>query len=100
MENKIKYLPLGAFALYFLKVSLQPVTLTEAAILLILGSIAAFYEFKSADKKLANLEQRLIDQEKEFKALKEFYSKDIDSVKSHIASIKLSTGYRTQGPKI
>lgn len=99
MENKIKYLPMGAFVLYFLKICLQPVTLTDAAVLLILGSIASFYEFKSAGNKMIGLEARLTAQEKEFSDLKAFYSKDIDSVKSHIASIKLSTGYRTQGLK-
>lgn len=94
MENKIKYLPLGAFALYFLKISLQPVTLTEAAILLILGTIAAFYEFKSTNKKILDLESQIQNQQK----LIEEKFRDLDGVKSQVAGIKLAANYRTQQP--
>lgn len=92
MESKVKYLPLGAFALYFLKVSLQPVTLTEAAILLILGSVAAFYEFKSTNKKILDLEAQIKNQQK----LIEDKFREFEGVKSQVAGIKLASNYRTQ----
>jgi len=94
METKVKYFPLGAFALYFLKISLQPVTLTEAAILLILGSIAAFYEFKSTNKKILDLESQVLNHQK----LIEEKFKELDGVKSQVAGIKLASNYKTQTP--
>lgn len=92
MQNYLKYIPMGLFAVYFLKVCLQPVTMTEAAILLILGSVAAFYEFKSNDKKILELEAQIKNQQ----ILIESRFKEFDGVKSQVASIKLASNYRTQ----
>lgn len=85
-----KSIPLVAFCLYFLKISILPSGYTEASILLILGSLAAFFEFKSNDKLVQALEDKLNQQQKEL----DLKSKDIESIKSHIASMKLSSSLR------
>lgn len=93
--EKLKYIPLGLFSVYFLKISLQTATLSDAAILLILGSIAAFYEFKSNDKKLLELESQI----SEIQKTTDLKLKDLDGVKSQVASIKLANNYKTQQAK-
>lgn len=93
--NKVKIIPLGTFLLYFIKVCLQPVTLTEAAILLILGVVASFYEFKSNDNKIQELEALVQNHQK----LIEDKFKELDGVKNQVAGIKLSNTYKAQQAK-
>lgn len=95
MTQYKKIIPLGTFCLYFIKVCLQPVTLTEAAILLILGTVAAFYEFKSADQKMLDLEDKVNKHQEEIE--KRF--KELDGVKSQVAGIKLSNSYKSPQSK-
>lgn len=95
MKVEKKVLPLGIFCLYFIKVCLQPVTLTEAAILMILGTVAAFYEFKSTDKKIQELEETV----KKHQEMIEFRFKDLDGVKSQVAGIKLSNSFKSNQAK-
>lgn len=89
MDRYKKNIPLGIFSLYFIKVCLQPVTLTEAAILMILGTVAAFYEFKSTDKKILELEQKVNGHQEQI----EQKFKELDGVKSQVAGIKLASSY-------
>ena len=90
MKVEKKVLPLGIFCLYFIKVCLQPVTLTEAAILMILGAVAAFYEFKSTDKKILELEEIVKKHQDQI----ELRFKELDGVKNQVAGIKLSSSYK------
>jgi hypothetical protein len=92
MQKYRKSIPLMAFCLYFLKVSLLPTGPVEASILLILGSVAAYFEYKSNDQKIKDLESKL-----------DLYIKDsaqkfveLEGVKSQVAGIKMATGYKTQ----
>jgi hypothetical protein len=64
--------------------------MTEAAILLILGSVAAFYEYKSTNKKIDELEAIVAKHQE----LIENKFKELDGVKTQVASIKLSNSYK------
>lgn len=91
--NIKKNIPLAVFCLYFLKISFISANYTEAAILLILGSIAAIYEFKNHDRKFHELEEKLALQQKQL----DDRAKELESVKNAVASIKLSSGMRSMG---
>lgn len=90
MDN-IKYIPLSLFVLFSGKALLVGVSsLESAAALLILGGIAAFYEFKSQDKALVALKKQIEEQNK----LIEENKKELNEVKTHVASFKLQTQFR------
>ena len=93
MFSARKYLPLAAFCIYFAKVTILPSSYPEAVILLILGSVAAYFEYKSNDKKIAALEEQFKAQQKDL----EDKAKDIEHLKSSITSMKLSAGMRPLG---
>jgi len=90
MANVIKHVPLIAFLAYFIKVMGTQPTLTDAAMLLIVGGIASFYEFKSNTKQIDELNTRLTAQQ----AFLDVASKDIEFLKSNVAGIKLTNGMR------
>lgn len=85
-----KNIPLVAFCLYFAKLVLQPATLIEASILLILGSICCYFEFKSTDQTILDLNQKVTNLENAWKER----DKDIDNLKSSVASVKLGASMR------
>jgi peptidoglycan hydrolase CwlO-like protein len=85
-----KNIPLIAFGAYFVKSLILQPTLVEAAILLILGGVAGFFEYKSNDKKILDLNERLNNQQKSL----DEKQKEIDSIKNSIMGIKLSGGMR------
>lgn len=95
MQKYRKSIPLLAFCLYFLKVSLLPTGPVEASILLILGSVAAYFEYKSNDQKIKDLETKLDLHTSE--AAKKFA--ELESVKSQVAGIKMATGFRNQNAR-
>jgi len=86
-----KSAPLILFCLYFAKLALLAPTYTDAAILLILGATAGLFEFKSNEKKIKDLEQLLVNQQKELSKTTE----EILAIKSHVASIKLATNIKS-----
>lgn len=90
MQKIVKHLPLAIFCLYFSKVYLQTISYPEVGILLVLASIASFYEYKAADSKLNQLEDKLIKQEIRL----ESKEKELEIIKTTIASLKLSSGMR------
>lgn len=92
MERK-KLVPLVAFCLYFLKVTILPSSYAEAAILLILGAVAAFYEFKGNDQKLNDLQNKLNKMNEDL----EKQTKEVEALKSFATSVKLSQSIRPTG---
>jgi len=88
----LKYLPLSLFTLAVGKGLIIGFSWVDAPILLILGGIAAFYEFKSNDKKVALLQTRLdlVD-----KHLTEFNVK-LDKVQTHSSAMSLGQQYVAQ----
>ncbi len=91
MQKFVKHLPLAIFCLYFSKVYLQAISYPEVGILLVLAGIAAFFEYKSNDQKLSSLEERINKQQIQL----ENKEKELEIVKTTIASLKLSSGMRT-----
>jgi hypothetical protein len=86
-------LPLALFCLYFIKTLIRPAGYEDAVILLVLGSIAAFYEFKSSETKITNLENQMTKLGETI----ELRNKEVDSIKSAVASMKLAQGMRGLG---
>lgn len=93
MDRFIKSLPLTAFCLYFLKIGILGASFQDAFVLLVLASFAGFMEYKISDKKIAELENKVDTRQKELEA----YVKDIDSLKSSVAGMKMSTAMRPLG---
>lgn len=93
MEKFKKFLPLVAFCLYFIKICIQPISYPEAAILAILGAIFLFNETRIQTKEIKALVDKVEGRQKEL----ETYVKDIDSLKSSVASIKLGSTMRGTG---
>lgn len=85
-----KNLPLLAFCLFLIKTSLQSITFTESSVLFILAAMACFFEFKSNDNKISQLENNIISIQKSL----DDRAKELDTLKSSVASVKLATGIR------
>jgi len=85
-----KYVPLGLFALYAGKLFIQGGNIESALILAVLAAASGFYEWKSQDQALTDLqskfkyfEDRLVEQDKANKSLE-----------THIHGLKLSTSMK------
>ena len=91
--NWKKNLPLTVFCLYLAKTIIQPATFVEASILFVLAAMVCYFEFKSDEKKINELEQKIADTQKSI----DEKTKDIEILKTSVASIKLSTGMRGLG---
>lgn len=87
---------LALLCLYFLKVLIRPTGYEDAVILLVLGCIVSFFEFKSSDSKLAIMEKQINKITEDL----ELRNKDVDSVKSAMASMKLAQGMRGIGSNV
>ena len=85
MEN-IKYLPLGFFLLFCSKLMIFKGNWEDVGILITLGCISAFYEFKSNDKKISQLENKIDTYKTEYNEK----LKQLEDLKTHVAGLKLS----------
>lgn len=90
MKAIVKLLPMIAFCLYFLKIGILGAQYPDAFILGILSAFAGFIEYKNSDAKIKELNDKVETRQKEL----ELYVKDIDNLKSAVASIKMTTGMR------
>ena len=91
--DKVKYIPLALFVLFSGKALFFGAGSYEsAAVLLILGVIAGFYEFKSQDALIRKLQERIDAQD----AANVQIGKDLESVKNHLSTLKLSNQFRQQ----
>ena len=86
-----KYIPLGLFALYAGKLLILGGSLESALILAVLASASAYYEFKSQDQALTDLQAK-------FKAFEDKLAeqdKAHESLKTHIHGLKIATSMKT-----
>lgn len=90
MDLIIKRIPLLAFCLYLIKISILGAYTSEVCILAILTSMACFFEYKVNSKEIKRLEQELDDHKK----LIEQNSKELNEVKVHVTGIKMNMGLR------
>lgn len=90
MQAFQKITPWVAFCLYFLKIGIVGSSYPDALILGILGTFLVFLEYKNKDQKFEELKELVNGRQKEL----ETYIKDIENLKSHMNSQKLSTSMR------
>lgn len=88
--EKLRFIPLALFTVFFAKLLLQPINYTDAAILLILGLVSAFFEFQATDKKIKSIEHKMNQTTRDL----EDRLKEVDAIKGAINSLKLSGGLR------
>lgn len=91
--NWKKNLPLVVFCLYLIKTVLQPATFVEASILFALAAMSCYFEFKSNDNKLSELEQKINQTQKNIDSK----AAEVENLKSSVAALKLSSGMRSLG---
>lgn len=91
MKN-IKYLPLFFFCSYAIKSLILRPSLEEAAILLALAGMTYGFEFFTEKKKINECFQKVEDVSLRVEEL----TKKTDNNQTQIASVKLSSGIRTQ----
>lgn len=88
--DKIKFIPLAISSLFGLKLLVLGGNLESACILAVLGGISAFYEFKVQNKKIKDLEEKV----ESYNKTMEEKAKEIESLKTHVSSIKLGSQLR------
>ena len=88
--GKIKYLPLGLFTFFSIKGLILGTNLEACLALIVTGAIAAFYEYKSQNKLIDEINIKLV----EIKKVQEDSQKEHEALKSHVAGLKLSTQLR------
>lgn len=93
MQKSKSLIFMALLCLYFLKVLIRPSGYEDAVILLVLGSIVSFFEFKSSDSKLVIIEKQMVKLSEDI----ELRNKEVDSLKSAVASMKLAQGMRGLG---
>jgi hypothetical protein len=86
----VKFVPLSLFAIFALKSLILGATLVDAPLLLIIGSVAVFYEIQFQTKNAKILHKRLDEVDKHLSAL---YKND-NEIKADIASAKLTASMR------
>lgn len=89
--NYLKYLPLALFTAAVGKGLVLGFGLVDAPILLILGSMAAFYEFKVNDVKIKVMQARCDTVDKHLTTL----YKEVESLKSYNTGIKVGNQMRS-----
>lgn len=88
--GKIKYLPLALFTFFSIKGLVLGTNLEACLTLIVTGSVAAFYEYKMQNTLIDEMLNKFNDLQK----LQEEAKKEHESLKSHVASLKLSTQLR------
>lgn len=96
MEKITKFLPLGLFCAFSLKLMILGAQLTDSLVLLVLAGYSAYHEFKSVDKKIIQFEQQL----KEQNALMQEKAKEIEDVRALVGGIKLGQQLRNNQNRI
>lgn len=87
---RTKYIPLALFVAFFIKLLItRDVTLVDSSLLLILAGAAGLYEFKSNDKKLQDLEDKLEKNNKELKLAIEANAKKLEEFNTYVSGIKI-----------
>lgn len=87
----IKFGPLALFVAAVLKGLVLGFGWVDAPILVILGAIAAFYEFKSSEKKVKLLQARCDAVDIHLTTL----YKELDVVKTHFSGLKVAAQMRS-----
>ncbi len=93
---KTKYIPLALFMAFFVKILLlKDASMVDASLLLILAGIAGFYEFKSNDKKLQILENKIDEITKKHQASLDQHSKELKEFNTYVSSLKIQNQFKS-----
>jgi len=87
----IKHIPLILFGIFVMKCLFTGATLSDAAIMAVLGAVAAFYEYKSQEQAIKLMEEIQRKQAETTLAL----AKELAELKSSVSTIKIGQGMRT-----
>lgn len=90
MEKYIKFIPLALFCSFVIKGLMYGVSYVDTSVYLVLGAMAAFFEWKLQYKRMEVLHVRMDEIDKH---LTNIY-KSQEELKSHVASAKLASTYR------
>ncbi|NBX69956.1 MAG: hypothetical protein EBR01_13455 [Proteobacteria bacterium] len=91
MEKLTRFLPLGLFCVFSLKLIALGAQLTDSLVLLVLASYSAYHEFKTVDKQIKEFEDRLKENERVITQK----AKEIEDVKALLSSVKLGQQLKT-----
>lgn len=94
MNDWKKTVPLLLLCVYFIKVMLQPPTLIDSSILLVLSLISCYFEYQINNKKLKQLEEKFNDLTKDMINKKEEIDSVVNSIRSSVTSMKLGSSLR------
>lgn len=86
MKYTVKYTPLILFIAFVVKMMVTTVTLDNALFCLILGSIAAFYEYKSQSKEIDALKKSF----DELKVKMEKDAQEMGDLRTYLSTVKLN----------
>jgi hypothetical protein len=93
---KTKYIPLALFMAFFVKLLLlKEASMVDASLLLILAGIAGLYEFKSNDKKLQILENKVDELNKKHQASIDQHSKELKEFNTYISGLKIQNQFKS-----
>lgn len=87
----IKYAPLVIFGLFALKTLIMGCTIENALTLAILGSIAAYYEWKNESAIIQAFEFRLVSYEEKL----DNSAKELENLKTHVGGLRIGQNLRT-----
>lgn len=87
----IRYIPLFLFTLLCGKLLINGSQWTDAPIFLGLGLAASFFEYKTSEKKLAEMEATIAKQNDAMLAM----AKALDEVRTSVSSMRLAQGMKT-----
>lgn len=87
----IKHIPLILFSISVLKTIIMGSSYQEALVLLVLGAVAGFYEYKSQDAAIQEMKEL---QEKQAQATLAL-AKTLDELRSGMNALKLSQGMKS-----
>jgi len=96
MEKLTKFLPLGLFCAFSLKLMILGAQLTDSLVLLVLAGYSAYHEFKSVDNRIKQFEVQL----KEQNVLMQEKAKEIEDVRALVGGIKLGQQLRSTQNRI
>lgn len=96
MEKLAKFLPLGLFCAFSLKLMILGAQLTDSIVLLVLAGYSAYHEFKSVDGRIKQFEAQL----KEQHILMQEKAKEIEDVRALVGGIKLGQQLRNNQNRI
>lgn len=89
----IKYAPLALFGLFATKTLILGASLDNCLALAVLGSIAAYYEWKSESAAIKGFQDKLDKLEES----QSNYNKDLETIKTHISGLRIGQGQRPTG---